>query len=110
MLYKRGFPFLPGIYVMDISRTVLDEIVIFTGAFIFPQVILLEVRAGETRCFVARNKVITGFHFRIFNHSIEYLDLLDQCIYLAVSSLRIRNKSIIFPGSEQKTKRNTSVS
>ena len=86
---------------MDISRTVLDEIVIFTGAFIFPQVILLEVRAGETRCFVARNKVITGFHFRIFNHSIEYL---------AVSSLRIRNKGIIFPGSEQKTKRNTSVS
>ena len=106
VLYKKRFLFLPGVYVIEIGWTVLDKRVILKRAFIFPKVVLWEIKSSsqKSRCLSVRNKVITSFLPRIFSQSIEYPD------YLSVSSLKIRKKAIIFPGSKQKGKRSISVS
>ena len=86
VLYKKRFLFLPGVYVIEIGWTVLDKRVILKRAFIFPKVVLWEIKSSsqKSRCLSVRNKVITSFLPRIFSHSIEYPD------YLSVCSLRIR--------------------
>lgn len=105
VLYKNTFFFLPGLHVMEIGWTVLGKGVIPTRVFIFPQVVLWQIRTGsssqESRFLGVRNKVIASFLPKIFSHSVEYLD------YLSVSSWKIRKKAIRSKQAKRKSKQHS---
>ena len=103
---------MPGLHIVGIGWSFLDEKVILKGDSFFYASHFTRDRAGSfsqkfrRKKSRARNRLRAGALPGIFKYSTEHLDLSDHCKYLPVSSLRIKKSAIIFAGIKSILQRN----
>ena len=107
---------LPLLEIFENFLEIVDIWLAFSGRkccshrrLFFSYVILTEIRTNsfnqEFRCSGTRNKFGTGAFPRKCVYAAEHLSWPCHCQYLPVSSLRIKENTIIFPESKHTPKR-----